>query len=355
MNVAQYGAMLHGKAQLFDANGNLIATAADANNLGQTISTTLGAGAYYLAVESYGQYGDVGQYTVSGNVAAGVPTVIQGPGNSNVFYLALDANAANVDVWLNNANPGSGNPDFVVSTTKSLQLIGSTGDDTFILDERNGVIALNNGLAIDGQAGSNDLKLIGSSATNSVTLAHSSISFDSATTIMMNVTAMTYADGNGDDTVTVTGAIPLTWDLGTGQTSLNTISGSSVTVYNASGGGGITIDGAGSVMLYLGSADPNPIFPASGTAGAATLSSSVSSSSSGLSQTSSSPATGGNSLFSAPSAAYRGFKRTKIKALLPLPIGGHFSSTLIKAPVLLGAGFPSAQTRLVCLERARRD
>ena len=135
VNVAQYGPTLHAKAQLFDANGNLIATAADANNLSQTISATLGAGTYYLAVESYGQYGDVGQYTVSGSVAADQPAAIQGPNSSNIFYLSMDPNGANIDVWLDNPSPGTGSPDFVVSARQSLQLIGSTGNDTFILDE----------------------------------------------------------------------------------------------------------------------------------------------------------------------------------------------------------------------------
>jgi hypothetical protein len=325
VNVAQYGPTLHARAQLFDASGNLIATAADANNLSQTISTTLAAGTYYIAVESFGQYGDVGQYTVSGSVAPGQPTVIQGPSNSNVFYLSMDPNGANIDVWLDNANPGSGSPDLVVSARQPLQLIGSTGDDTFILDERHGVIALNNGLSIDGRAGSNYLKLIGSSTSNTLTLTTSSIVFDSASTAIANVTSVTYADGNGDDVVAVSGVIPFIWDLGTGQTSLNASSGSSVTVYDSTGSGGISIDGAGSVMIFFGAADPNPILPPSnGSAGGAVT---LSSSGSSRSSSSSSP----NLADSQPS------KRTKIKTLRHPLNGGRFSTTLIKDPVLLNA------------------
>jgi hypothetical protein len=75
VNVAQYGAMLHAQEILETGSGSIIASADNASTLGQTITTTVAAGTYYLFVESYGQYGDVGQYTVSGNVAASAPTV----------------------------------------------------------------------------------------------------------------------------------------------------------------------------------------------------------------------------------------------------------------------------------------
>jgi len=86
VNTIAFGATLHAKLQLFNASGTLIATAANANTLGQTITATLAAGTYYLSVDSYGQYGDVGQYTVSGTVATAqvTPTfTISGPASVN--------------------------------------------------------------------------------------------------------------------------------------------------------------------------------------------------------------------------------------------------------------------------------
>ena len=68
VNVAPYGPTLHAKAVLYDAAGNVVATAADPNTLSQAIVTTLPLGTYELEVASFGQYGDVGQYTVSGSV-----------------------------------------------------------------------------------------------------------------------------------------------------------------------------------------------------------------------------------------------------------------------------------------------
>ena len=103
MNVAQFGPTLHAKAQLFDSSGNLIATAADPNSLSQTLNSTLGAGTYYLAVESFGQYGDVGQYTVSGTTAP-VTTNINGTSNGDVIFAKRDADGS-ADIWLNSSSP----------------------------------------------------------------------------------------------------------------------------------------------------------------------------------------------------------------------------------------------------------
>ena len=67
VNVAD-GGTLHASANLYDAKGNLVASAADASTLGQSIVSVLPLGTYYLEVGSFGDYGDVGQYTVSGSV-----------------------------------------------------------------------------------------------------------------------------------------------------------------------------------------------------------------------------------------------------------------------------------------------
>ena len=75
LNVAPYGATLDGKLQVLDLNGQVIATADNLATLGQTLSVTLSAGTYVLSVESHGGYGDVGQYTLTGNV----PVVVTAP------------------------------------------------------------------------------------------------------------------------------------------------------------------------------------------------------------------------------------------------------------------------------------
>ena len=86
VNVAS-GPMLHARAQVLDAAGTLLQTAADPSTLGQTLNATLAAGTYYLAVESFGQYGDVGQYTVTGTVQpSGAITLVQSPDHLHIDW-----------------------------------------------------------------------------------------------------------------------------------------------------------------------------------------------------------------------------------------------------------------------------
>jgi hypothetical protein len=63
--VGAYGPTLHGKLELDNANGSPIAIAADPNTLGQYLTLTVAPGDYYLVAQSFGAYGDVGQYTVT--------------------------------------------------------------------------------------------------------------------------------------------------------------------------------------------------------------------------------------------------------------------------------------------------
>jgi fibronectin type 3 domain-containing protein len=99
-NVAQFGAMLDMKLVLLDSNGNVIASASSATQLSESITATVAAGKYYLEVVSYGNYGDVGQYTVSGTIIP--PTApLAAP-----TTLAATADAASGHVslsWTNNA------------------------------------------------------------------------------------------------------------------------------------------------------------------------------------------------------------------------------------------------------------
>lgn len=65
--VATHGPMLDATLALLNSAGAAILTA-DTTSLGETISTTLTAGQYFLAVKSKGLFGDVGQYSLSGTI-----------------------------------------------------------------------------------------------------------------------------------------------------------------------------------------------------------------------------------------------------------------------------------------------
>lgn len=62
-----YGGMLNLKLDLLTSTGSVVATR-NAQTLGETLSVTVGGGAYRLVVSSNGSYGDIGQYSISGMI-----------------------------------------------------------------------------------------------------------------------------------------------------------------------------------------------------------------------------------------------------------------------------------------------
>ena len=64
---ADYGAMLDASLALYASNGTLIQLV-DTSSLNEMLSATLLPGTYDLAVFSAGNYGDLGQYTLSGTI-----------------------------------------------------------------------------------------------------------------------------------------------------------------------------------------------------------------------------------------------------------------------------------------------
>src|SRR5690606_25212716 len=65
--LAEYGAMLDSSLWLYDSEGNLLESVATAS-LAETLTTTLEAGTYFVGVSGAGNYGDLGQYTLMGQI-----------------------------------------------------------------------------------------------------------------------------------------------------------------------------------------------------------------------------------------------------------------------------------------------
>jgi hypothetical protein len=80
LNVAAVGAMLDGKLQLMNSQGQVVQTV-DTATLGETLSAILQPGVYYVAAESHGATGDIGQYTLNGTFTAGAPVTPNDPSN----------------------------------------------------------------------------------------------------------------------------------------------------------------------------------------------------------------------------------------------------------------------------------
>lgn len=97
---AQYGPMLDLKLELHNAaDGTLVS--ADTASPGESFSVNVPAGTYYVVVKSHGNYGDIGQYTLSGSV-----TAINGPvANAGGPYVVAEGSSISLD---GSASTGSG-------------------------------------------------------------------------------------------------------------------------------------------------------------------------------------------------------------------------------------------------------
>ena len=74
------GGMLDLKLELRDSAGTLLAS--QDNGLGESLSTNLAAGDFYLTISSHGSYGDVGQYSLHGEITE--PTITPPLGAKNI-------------------------------------------------------------------------------------------------------------------------------------------------------------------------------------------------------------------------------------------------------------------------------
>jgi hypothetical protein len=77
LNVAQYGPNLDAVLELQDSSSNSLAISAPSDSQDAAITEDLPAGTYYLLARSNGDYGDVGQYTITGSLpgAASAPEI----------------------------------------------------------------------------------------------------------------------------------------------------------------------------------------------------------------------------------------------------------------------------------------
>jgi len=95
INPAQDGPNLDILAELINSSGNIIASSNLSSNLFANLNTSVSAGNYFLSIKSNGQYGRVGQYTISGTVSSGdttPPTASSFSPADNATGVAVGAN-----------------------------------------------------------------------------------------------------------------------------------------------------------------------------------------------------------------------------------------------------------------------
>lgn len=104
LNVAQFGAMLDGKLQLEDSTGQVLVTA-DTDSLSETMTLSLTAGTYYVAAESHGATGDIGQYTISGSFSTA--TIAPPSDPANLLATVVSPTAVHL-IWTDQSNNEAG-------------------------------------------------------------------------------------------------------------------------------------------------------------------------------------------------------------------------------------------------------
>lgn len=179
-NVAQLGPNLDAKIELRAADDSFIAmadppiTSGDPpGGLSASITTTVAAGDYYLVVTSHGTYGDLGQYTISGSIAAANSPPVADAGGPYVLdegdSLVLDAS-------------GSFDPDAGAVLTYSWDVNGdgvfgdATGEtptltwpDLIALGLGDGDVTVNTSVRVDdGQGGITDSPPVTTTLFNAV-------------------------------------------------------------------------------------------------------------------------------------------------------------------------------------------
>lgn len=171
----QYGGMLHAQETLYNAAGQVVATADNANTLGQTITANLTAGNYYLVVASYGGYSDIGQYTISGTVPqAAAPTFsISGASSVNeqaTYNLALSASDPGQTVLQWTINWGDGNTQVVSGNPSSVAHTFATGPNSYTISatatDGNGTYSAENTVTVNVGHVAPTLSISGASSVN---------------------------------------------------------------------------------------------------------------------------------------------------------------------------------------------
>ena len=120
-----FGTNLDLELRLYNSSGALITSATPSNSLFASISATVTQGTYFIAVSGTGEYGALGQYTLTGNVIPlpTVPTVISPTGTISItrpaFQWSLGANAASYELEVDNLTTSVNRYYTATSTTTS--------------------------------------------------------------------------------------------------------------------------------------------------------------------------------------------------------------------------------------------
>ncbi len=212
VNVAEVGANLDSVIELWTASGQLIATADPSGSYGAVISTDVAAGDYVLVVRSTGEYGSVGQYTVSATRSESTATnEISIAGNTSVaagelYTLDLtEANAQSSTISSWTINWGDGNIQTINGNPSTVTHVYAEGPNAFSISATATDAA--------GTYQSNTLTVDVFDPAPELAISGSSIAAEGSTYVLG-----LSADGSGAATITQ-------WTINWGDGTIETING----------------------------------------------------------------------------------------------------------------------------------
>ena len=230
--------------ELRASDGSLITTIDPSNSFGATLTTTVAAGDYYLVVRSTGEYGSVGEYTISGQIQL-----------------------TNVE----DGNGGDSNADYTLAGGV-LTVHGTAGNDIFQFAAGNIYTVTINGnsylfnsgdvtnISFDGETGNDRVTLIGTAGREIARMRNGSVVYDGlGFHLTSNNIEDALANGSSEDLVyfyDTAGdetylARPL-WARMTGAGFRNTTVGFGTTVAYSTGGNDRAVfhDSSGNDIFY---------------------------------------------------------------------------------------------------------
>jgi hypothetical protein len=239
-----------------DGGGNLL-TVAQSLVQGSSSSYSLGnlaavdalKGAYLLTLAAAGLSDVAGNAMVSNATLQWTTDPLQGTAGNDSYYLKADGDQ--IDLWFN--QPTTAAPAIRLPRSLAGEVIhGMGGNDSITIDQSAGDI-FPFLVSIDSAAGTIALRVIGTTGDDDFSAdgAAGTISFGANSIVASNLGGIEYDDDGGNDSASVSGAIPLTLDVGPGTDTLNVAAGSNAIAYlHGNSTSDLIINGNGNTVVW---------------------------------------------------------------------------------------------------------
>jgi len=171
---------------------------------------------------------DTGHFSAS-SIVTFLPGLRLGTAGNDSYTIRQDPTGVFTQFYEN--VPTSGAPSFFVRTsllTAAINYNGLGGNDSFTIDFSGGNPLPATGLVLNGSSGTDSLRIVGTAANDTITVASSILGINAAQVSFSAFEQLTIDAGGGDDTITISSALPFspTINAGAGSNTLNISAGS---------------------------------------------------------------------------------------------------------------------------------